>query len=292
VVDNESKCPVSGKRKYASEGEALATAAHQIATANAPKELHAYLEPKLCETSTSLRGGTMFIKLVGALIALVAIGAQSVSAQQESQQLQPSGIAQGQSSSSSAKDTGDAKVCSRVTVNREEPLAGKPRRLPVKYIVIHSTGGPDCNPGRAFQSGTLHSNIKHFKDEVDKSKVSIHYLVDRDGTVVRMVPEDQIANHVYGYNPKSVGIELINNGNGQDPFPPKQVHALELLLGDLLSRYSLGPENVVAHADLEKRHYFCGKVDAGPRRLDPGSNFPWQEVRTYLNLPCRQNPQK
>jgi hypothetical protein len=43
VVDNESKCPVSGKRKYASEGEALATAAHQIATANAPKELSAYL---------------------------------------------------------------------------------------------------------------------------------------------------------------------------------------------------------------------------------------------------------
>ena len=43
VVDNESKCPVSGKRKYATEGEALATAAHQIATANAPKDLRAYL---------------------------------------------------------------------------------------------------------------------------------------------------------------------------------------------------------------------------------------------------------
>jgi hypothetical protein len=43
VVDNESKCPVSGKRKYATESEALATAAHQIATANAPKDLRAYL---------------------------------------------------------------------------------------------------------------------------------------------------------------------------------------------------------------------------------------------------------
>jgi hypothetical protein len=42
-VDDESKCPVSGKRKYGSEGEALATAAHQIATHNAPKELRAYL---------------------------------------------------------------------------------------------------------------------------------------------------------------------------------------------------------------------------------------------------------
>jgi hypothetical protein len=43
VVDAESKCPVSGKRKYLSEREALATAAHQIATADAPKELRAYL---------------------------------------------------------------------------------------------------------------------------------------------------------------------------------------------------------------------------------------------------------
>jgi len=42
-MDNESKCPVTGKRKYANEGEALATAAHQIANNDAPKELRAYL---------------------------------------------------------------------------------------------------------------------------------------------------------------------------------------------------------------------------------------------------------
>jgi hypothetical protein len=42
MAGNESKCPVSGKRKYASEGEALATAAHQISSANAPKGLRAY----------------------------------------------------------------------------------------------------------------------------------------------------------------------------------------------------------------------------------------------------------
>jgi hypothetical protein len=42
AVDGEEKCPVSGKRKYANEREALATAAHQIAAARAPKELRAY----------------------------------------------------------------------------------------------------------------------------------------------------------------------------------------------------------------------------------------------------------
>lgn len=43
TVGDEDKCAVSGKRKYANEGEALATAAHQIATAGAPKDLRAYL---------------------------------------------------------------------------------------------------------------------------------------------------------------------------------------------------------------------------------------------------------
>jgi hypothetical protein len=39
----ESKCPVTGKRKYATEGEAMATAAHEIETNDAPKQLRAYL---------------------------------------------------------------------------------------------------------------------------------------------------------------------------------------------------------------------------------------------------------
>ena len=42
-MDNASKCPVSGKRKYPTEGAALATAKHQVSTAEAPSELRAYL---------------------------------------------------------------------------------------------------------------------------------------------------------------------------------------------------------------------------------------------------------
>jgi hypothetical protein len=42
AMDNVYNCPVSGKRKYATEGAALATAKHQIATADTPMELRAY----------------------------------------------------------------------------------------------------------------------------------------------------------------------------------------------------------------------------------------------------------
>ena len=43
MVDDGQKCPVTGKRRYSTEGEAMATAAHQIATSSdAPKTLAAY----------------------------------------------------------------------------------------------------------------------------------------------------------------------------------------------------------------------------------------------------------
>jgi hypothetical protein len=41
-MDDDLKCPVTGKRKYSTEGEALQTAAHQIANYDAPKQLRAY----------------------------------------------------------------------------------------------------------------------------------------------------------------------------------------------------------------------------------------------------------
>jgi len=40
--DDDAKCPVTGKRKYLTEGEARSTAAHQIASANAPMGLRPY----------------------------------------------------------------------------------------------------------------------------------------------------------------------------------------------------------------------------------------------------------
>ena len=49
MLQDDDKCPVTGKNKYATEGEALQTAAHQIATNDAPKGLRPYLCP-YCES--------------------------------------------------------------------------------------------------------------------------------------------------------------------------------------------------------------------------------------------------
>ncbi|PJF33438.1 MAG: hypothetical protein CUN57_02195, partial [Phototrophicales bacterium] len=102
------------------------------------------------------------------------------------------------------------------TVDRVEKIEGKPRNGQVKQVVIHATGGPDCNPRISFKSGTLGGIVNHFKN--NQKKISIHYIIGRDETIVQMVPEDQIAYHVRCCNRKSIGIELINNGDGKDPY--------------------------------------------------------------------------
>jgi hypothetical protein len=42
MFETTQKCPVTGKRKYPTQSQALSTASHQIATSDAPKQLRAY----------------------------------------------------------------------------------------------------------------------------------------------------------------------------------------------------------------------------------------------------------
>lgn len=70
------------------------------------------------------------------------------------------------------------------------------------------------------------------------------------------------------------------------PFEPAQIQALIPLAKDIIARYHIKPENVVAHADIAPQR----KDDPGP--LFPGSN--WRSrglvpgrMRSGLTLPCR-----
>ncbi len=75
-------------------------------------------------------------------------------------------------------------------------------------------------------------------------------------------------------NDTSIGIELENRGWQKSagvkyfaPFEPAQIQALIPLAKDIIARYHIKPENVVAHADI-----------APQRKDDPGPLFPWQQL--------------
>ncbi len=109
------------------------------------------------------------------------------------------------------------------------------------------------------------------------AKVSAHYMIDEDGSVIRLVDEGERAWHagvagwrgVSDINGRSVGIELANPGHafGYRPFPEPQMAALENLARDILSRHPIEARNVLGHSDV-----------APGRKTDPGELFDWARL--------------
>ena len=109
----------------------------------------------------------------------------------------------------------------------------------------------------------------------EQAQVSAHYLIEEDGTVFSLVPEDRRAWHAgAGYwrgerdiNSRSVGVELVNPGHewGYQPFPDAQMAAFAALAHGIMDRHGISPHRVLAHSDV-----------APARKEDPGELFDWR----------------
>jgi N-acetylmuramoyl-L-alanine amidase len=107
--------------------------------------------------------------------------------------------------------------------------------------------------------------------------VSAHYVVDEDGTVYRLVDEENRAWHAgeafwagaTDINDRSIGIELVNPGHefGYRPFPEAQMAALTELAGAIVRRHRIPPSRVLGHSDV-----------APQRKRDPGELFDWARL--------------
>ena len=109
------------------------------------------------------------------------------------------------------------------------------------------------------------------------AKVSAHYLVEEDGTIYRLVPEERRAWHAgvsfwqgeTDLNSVSVGIEIVNPGHefGYRDFPDKQIEQVIALINDIRTRWMIADQNIVGHSDV-----------APSRKTDPGELFPWRRL--------------
>lgn len=176
-----------------------------------------------------------------------------------------------------------------LTVCTMDPLAPDaearsrgPKRSAVTEIIVHATGGPYCRGGEvAFSPAGTVETIKRFFER--SSSVSIHYIVGPDGEVARSVPEDEVAFHAVDHNEESIGIELINAGDGREPYPPEQIAALVELIGGIRKRWSIPLSEVKGHEDVDRSTFPCGGRQAR-RKQDPGPLFPWEAVRRDLRV--------
>ncbi len=146
------------------------------------------------------------------------------------------------------------------------------RLLPITMIVLHYTGMQDAE-----------SAIARLRDP--EAKVSSHYVVAEDGTVLRLVDEANRAWHagkshwrdVDDVNSASVGLEIVNPGHefGYRPFPDEQIASVVQLVMQIKDRHEITRGNIVGHSDI-----------APTRKRDPGELFPWGKLaRLRLALP-------
>ncbi|HWS77121.1 MAG TPA: N-acetylmuramoyl-L-alanine amidase, partial [Thermomonas sp.] len=73
----------------------------------------------------------------------------------------------------------------------------------IDLVVIHCTELPDLAMAREYGERVLYAS---------GTGNSGHYYIDRDGSIHEYVDPARIAHHTRGFNPRSIGIELVNSG--------------------------------------------------------------------------------
>ncbi|GMU44653.1 MAG: N-acetylmuramoyl-L-alanine amidase [Xanthomonadales bacterium] len=160
----------------------------------------------------------------------------------------------------------------------------------VRLVVIHCTELPDLAHARRYGERTVYAS---------GSGNSGHYYIDRDGRCEEYVPVTRIAHHTRGWNPQSIGIELVNTGRWPDwlhsqhqqmtePYPDAQIDALIALIAELRTRCP-ALANIAGHEDLDTSEL---PAQDDPtlrvrRKRDPGPMFPWDRVLAACGLARR-----
>lgn len=169
----------------------------------------------------------------------------------------------------------------RVKLTREYQLSHygiKSRSIKIepKVIVLHWT----CIPSlavthRIFNPSALPQSSPRRNELPGDLNVSSHYLVDRDGSIYQLMPDNWMARHVIGLNHNAIGIENIGGIDGKDDLTDAQARANAFLVCHLKHKYPQ-IKYVIGHDEylnykktslwLEKDpNYETLKTDPGPR---------------------------
>ena len=158
----------------------------------------------------------------------------------------------------------------------------------IDTVVIHCTELPDLATAREYGERILYP--------ASGTGNSGHYYIDRDGGIVEYVTPQRVAHHTRGWNPRSIGIELVNIGRFPDwldsrhqamdePYTEAQITALVALLGQLKARLP-ALRQIAGHEDLDLDEVEASDDPAVKvrRKRDPGPLFPWNEVLQAVPL--------
>jgi N-acetyl-anhydromuramyl-L-alanine amidase AmpD len=190
-----------------------------------------------------------------------------------------------------------------VKVDSEEIIATTNKSLPLDYsenrtnqithLMIHFISNAALKPEEPYNVDDVYSLFEEYN-------VSVHYLIDRNGEIYSLVPENRVAYHAgkgslrdfpeyeNKMNQYSIGIELMAIGtkeemtaiipedtyNQIDPslagYTDAQYQSLNRLVHNIVKRNP---------SILHDRQHIIGHDEYAPgRKTDPGSLFDWSRI--------------
>lgn len=122
----------------------------------------------------------------------------------------------------------------------------------IKYIVLHTTATP--------QNTTPESILRYWSKTLGWKNPGYHYLIKADGTIISILPIEQVANGVAGFNSVSIHISYIggidSKGRPVDNRTDAQKQAQIKILKELRPRFP--------HAIIQGHRDFPGVQKACP----------------------------
>ena len=165
------------------------------------------------------------------------------------------------------------------------------REYAPEFIMIHFTSAVVNHPDDPY-------NMSYVRQTFVDYGLSIHYIIDRDGTVYSYIPEDRVAWHAgkgeyksdekytNAMNKYAIGIELLGIGSQRDMeayLTPVEYSALdESLIGFTDKQYASLRELVFDISERNgiplDREHIIGHSDYSKTRTDPGEMFDFDRV--------------
>lgn len=169
---------------------------------------------------------------------------------------------------------------------RERSITFKPSLICMHYTVVPSA----ASVYDMFCRGT---NMCAGDEGTVFGHVSVHLMIDKDGTVYQLLPFDRRCTGAYGVNHKAISIEMVATSEGDLLSRPVQLYNSFCVVRNLMRKYNIPLTGIIAHSDVsdgkdvvpDYTDYadskYPDRYPSSSKRTDPGPTY-MAILRDYL----------
>jgi N-acetylmuramoyl-L-alanine amidase len=157
-------------------------------------------------------------------------------------------------------------------------------------IVLHFTDGGTINSIHDYFNAATIEDSRAINKRVSALNVGSQFLIDRDGKIYQLMPDNYLARHAIGLNYCAIGVE--NIGSEKEPLTEEQVIANAKLVRHLCNKYKI--EYLIGHSEYIKfRNTPLWKETDSKYitfKTDPGEKFMEGVRKLTMDLNLKSNP--